>query len=160
MDLLQFARAIDLAALAFVFGATCWFFFVQSPLLLQKLGRDRFVPIQMRLTRVLFQLLAVLLLFVLCATAVHSPVESVSMVTAGVAALGGLVNHFVIVPRALRAGGRSRADIKGKDHQATTTSFASEGAGARTAILHRLVVLFVVVMLVGVVGHGAVLLGL
>ena len=81
------------------------------------------------------------------------------MLTASVAATAGLLNRYVVVPRALRAGGRSRAQIKGKDHEGSTAGFASYGAGAATKLMHRLVVAFVVVMLGGVVGHVAVLIG-
>lgn len=48
MDLVQIARLIDLLALAFVVGSTSWFFFVQSPGLLARMGREAFVPLQMR----------------------------------------------------------------------------------------------------------------
>lgn len=159
MQLTNLARVVDLLAMAFVFGATVWFFFVQSPVLLKRMGREQFVPIQMRLTIVLFKTLVALLLVMLGTTLVHSPVASAATLTAGIGLLGGLINQVFVVPRALRAGGRSRADIKGQDREGSTARFASEGAGNRTRSLHRLVVVFVVVMLGGVVGHGITLLG-
>jgi hypothetical protein len=158
MNIPQIARAIDLFALAFVFGATTWFFFVQSPVLLKKLGREQFVPIQMRLTVVLFRALNILLLVMLGAAAGHSSFGSATTLAAGIALVAGLVNQFVVLPRALKAGGQSRMDIKGKDSEGSTASFASKGVGDRTQWLHRLVVLFVVIMLVGVVVHGIRLL--
>lgn len=150
---------LDLLAFAFVFGATAWFFFVQSPVLLERMGREQFVPLQMRLTVVLFRVLTVTLLLMLGLTALHSRLGSTAMITAAIAAAGGLINKFVVVPRALRAGGRSRKEIAGKDHEGTTTGFASRGAGDATKLFHRLVVVFVVVMLAGSVGHAVTLLG-
>ncbi len=76
MNILQIARTIDFFALAFVFGATAWFFFVQSPVLLKKLGREQFVPIQMRLTVVLFRTLIVFLFIMFGASSVHSLLDS------------------------------------------------------------------------------------
>lgn len=159
MNIPQFTQVIDLLALAFVFGATTWFFFVQSPVLLEKLGRENFVPVQMQLTIVLFRTLSVGLLIMLVASVGHSPFGSATTLAAGIAMVAGLINQFVVVPRALKAGGQSRRDIKGKDSEGSTAGFASEGAGARTQWLHRLVVLFVVLMLGGVVVHGISLLG-
>jgi hypothetical protein len=146
-------QTLDLVTVAFVFGATVWFFFVQSPVLLKRLGRERFVPIQMKLTAVLFKVLSVALLVSLALTAVHSAWPSAALWTALVAAIGGLINQFIVVPQALAAGGRSRKDIRGQDEEGSTTGFASEGAGNATRVLHRLVVLFVVVMLAGEIGH-------
>ncbi len=160
MDLTQIARLIDLLALAFVVGATSWFFFVQSPTLLARMGREKFVPLQMRLTVVLFRALSVALFVIAGATVVHSAALSTAAASAAIALAGGLINKYVVVPRALKAGGRSRAEIKNKDDEASVGGFASEGAGNRTRLMHRLVVLFVVVMLGGAVVHGATLLGL
>ena len=59
MTLVQVAQILDVFASSFAFGATVWFFFVQSPVLLKRLGRETFVPIQMGLTVTLFQVLTV-----------------------------------------------------------------------------------------------------
>ena len=77
------------------------------------------------------------------------------MMTAVIAVAGTLINKFIVVPRALRAGGATRKEIKGRDEEGSTVKFASEGAGSRTALLHRLVVAFVVVMLAGLSLHLA-----
>lgn len=164
MDFIQLARTVDLLALAVVFGATSWFFFVQSPVLIERLGRAAFVPLQMRLTIVLFRTLSVALAVSAAATVVHSAmltstVSLYALGTAGLALAAGLINRHVVVPRALAAGGRSRADIAGRDQEATVSGFASYGAGNRTRRMHRTVVLFVVIMLAAVVVHGIVLLG-
>lgn len=159
MNVPQIAQAIDLLAFSFVLGATAWFFFIQSPVLLKRMGRESFVPLQMRLTVVLFETLIVALLVMLGATLLHSPLASLGTGTAAVALLAGLINKFVVVPRALKAGGASRRDIKGKDDEGSTAGFASEGAGDKTKWMHRLVVVFVVMMLGGAVHHGITLIG-
>jgi len=61
-------EAADLLASSFVIGATIWFFFIQSPVLMKELARERFVPIQMRLTIVLFRTLSGALLAMLGAS--------------------------------------------------------------------------------------------
>jgi hypothetical protein len=63
-----------------------------------------------------------------------------------------------IGPKALRAVGRSIAAIQGKDSEGSLEGFASEGVGTKTKPLHRLVVLFVVVMVGGTICHGLELL--
>lgn len=165
MTLEHVARLLDLLALATAFGATVWFFFVQSPVLLRRVGRERFVPIQMALTLILFRVLVGAVAIVAASTIVHTglaadftaSLTSAAMITAGVALVGTVVNQVVIVPRALRAGGRTRADIRDKDDEGTVAGFASKGAGDRTQRMHRLVVVFVVVMLGGLIGHAATL---
>ena len=158
MNFLQIARVIDLLALAFILGATAWFFFIQSPTLLKMMGREKFVPVQVRLTHVLFKSLTVFLLLMLVASVGHSSLPSVASCSAVIALAAGLLNRFVVLPRAFRAGGQSRVEIKGKDQEASAASFASEGTGQRTRVLHRLVVLLVLLMVAGVVTHGIRLL--
>lgn len=160
MHLSEFARHLDLFASATVLGATVWFFFVQSPVMLKRSGRESFVPLQMKLTVVLFKTLQLLLFVSAAAAALHSPWSSAVVITAGVGLFGGLVNRHVIVPRALKAGGRSRRSIRGKDDEASTVSFASQGAGAKTKTLHRLAVLFVAVMLGGIGAHLVLLVSI
>ena len=154
MNISQIARAIDLFTLSIVLGATVWFFFVQTPVLLKKLGRERFLPIQMNLTVVLFKTLTILIFIMFVASIGHMPLSSLTTVAAGIAFVVVLINKFAILPKALKAGGQSRTDIKGKDSEGSTTNFVAEGAGNRTKLLHRLVVLFVVLMLSGVVVHA------
>lgn len=159
MNLASIAQVLDLFAMSFAVGATAWFFFVQSPVLLSKMGREKFVPLQMRLTVVLFRALVIALGIVVGTSLLHSSLMSAVTISAGVGLLGALVNQWVVVPRALRAGGQTRKDIAGLDHEGSTTKFASEGAGSKTKLMHRLVVLFVVVMLGGLFTHGVALLG-
>lgn len=153
------AVAIDLFAMAFVFGATAWFFFVQAPVLMHKLGREKFVPIQMMLTKALGRVLLGGTALMLAMAFINSGPTSGAVITAAIALFGALVNQSVLIPRALRAGGKGHRTIRGKDNEASTAGFASEGVGDATATLHRLVVLFVVVMLGGLVSHGLLLVG-
>lgn len=154
MNITQITRAIDLFSMALVFGATVWFFFVQAPVLLKKVGREQFVPIQMRLTVVLFRLLSVTLLIMFGAATGHSPISSITTSAAGIALASGLINQFVILPRALKAGGQSYNEIKGKDSEGSIVGFASKGAGDKTQVLHRLIVVFVAIMLGAIIAHG------
>eukprot|EP00295_Goniomonas_pacifica_P001370 CAMPEP_0175812998 /NCGR_PEP_ID=MMETSP0107_2-20121207/4672_1 /TAXON_ID=195067 ORGANISM="Goniomonas pacifica, Strain CCMP1869" /NCGR_SAMPLE_ID=MMETSP0107_2 /ASSEMBLY_ACC=CAM_ASM_000203 /LENGTH=75 /DNA_ID=CAMNT_0017124891 /DNA_START=243 /DNA_END=470 /DNA_ORIENTATION=- len=64
------------------------------------------------------------------------------------------VNKWVVVPRALAAGRASFKERYGKDADATKATFVSEGGAASTKTLHRTVVVFVTLMLVGIVPHA------
>jgi hypothetical protein len=61
------------------------------------------------------------------------------------------INARVVVPMALEAGARSIRDDDKADSSAV--GFAKDGGGNSTKTLHRTVVVFVVAMLVGTVGH-------
>lgn len=139
---------------AFVFGTTVWFFFIQAPALLKRMGRTKFVPVQMMATAVLVKALLVgTALMAAAAMASTGSVTSPLVLTALLAVFGALVNERVLIPGALAAGGRGHVQVRGKDKEASTATFAADGVGKETATLHRLVVLFVVVMLAGVVPH-------
>lgn len=154
----QIAFMIDAVLLAFAAGSTMWFFFVQSPVLLKWMGKEKFLPIQMRLTRTLFAALAVAVPLMFAMTLIHgSDVFWLHVATAGLAMLGTLVNAFVVVPRALRAGGQSLRDVRGTGDPGSVADFASRGGGEASKVWHRLVVVFVVVMLGGLAAHGWVL---
>lgn len=153
MHLTTIATHVDLFASATILGSTVWFFFVQSPVMLRRAGREAFVPMQMRLTVVLFKTLQALLLVSAGASILAHPLLSSVVLSAAAALAAGVINTRCIVPRALKAGGQTRRDIKGKDDEASTLGFASDGAGAKTKFLHRVVVLFVVIMLAGTGVH-------
>lgn len=151
---LRIALGIDMLTTSIVLGATVWFFLIQSPALMKSLGRERFVPLQMRLAALFFTSVTALLVVMLAATVLRAgPVVAWPTITAAVALAAVAINKLVILPRALRAGGKS---IRQDDHQAPANEadFVSEGAGSSTKTLHRLVVLFVVTMLAGLVAHG------
>lgn len=155
----QVALVIDILITAFVFGATVWFFFVQSPALLKWLGKEKFIPIQMRVTSVFFKTLSIVVPMMFAMTLVHGRDQLwTHILTAGVAMFGALVNALVVIPRALKAGGKAMRGLRdGEKADESVTGFASDGAGNTTSFWHRLVVLFVVVMMVGLVSHGVVI---
>ena len=144
--------ALDVLSAAFVVGTTVWFFFIQAPVLLRRMGRERFVPVQMMATRALAKALVVGTALMLIAAAAGGG-DTLSVRTAALALDGALVNERLVIPRALAAGGRGQVEVRGKNAEASTAGFVAEGVGTATATLHRLVVLFVVVMLGGAVPH-------
>ncbi|MDP1919052.1 MAG: DUF4149 domain-containing protein [Myxococcales bacterium] len=152
------ARTIDLLALAYVFGSTAWFFFVQAPVLVKRMGRDRFVPLQMSLALVLFRSLSVALLVMAGASlaSTHAP-GSTLVLTALVALAGAVINTVFVLPRALKTGGVSLKEVQSIDEQKSVGNFVSQGGGEATAFWHRVVVFFVVVMLAGAVPHAVAL---
>ncbi|MDP3231499.1 MAG: DUF4149 domain-containing protein [Myxococcales bacterium] len=152
------ARTIDLLALAYVFGSTAWFFFVQAPVLVKRMGRDRFVPLQMSLALVLFRSLSVALLVMAGAAlaSTHAP-GSTLVLTALVALAGAVINTVFVLPRALKTGGVSLKEVQSIDEQKSVGNFVSQGGGQASAFWHRVVVVFVLVMLGGLVPHAVLL---
>ncbi len=152
------ALIIDIFMMAAIFGSTVWFFFIQSPVLYKAMVRERFVPIQMRLSGVLLksQLVALVVLFV---TAILSrSLISVPAIAAAFALIAGTVNKFVVFPRALRAGGESIRSREAEGETGTAVEFVSGGAGHSATQMHRVVVLFIVLMVAGTVTNGVSLI--
>lgn len=154
MAMEQVAHFVDLLGFAFAFGATVWFFFLQSPSLVKAMGRDKFVPIQMRLTKLLFTALPLMLLVVLAASVAGKSLQSHATYTAAVALIAALINRFAVLPAAFRAAGPARAEARARPDGDSVAGFAVDGVGSGTKALHRLVVLFVLVMLVALLLHG------
>jgi hypothetical protein len=149
------ARFVDGLTLAFAVGSTAWFFFIQSPVLIKKLGRDRFVPIQMRLTKVLFKSLSISLAIMVVASVYAGWVLGSKLIlTAIVGCLAALINTYIVVPKALQAGGQGLRESQPESEQTSVTNFASLGAGQASRFWHRTVVLFVVMMLMGLLPHA------
>jgi hypothetical protein len=151
------ALGIDMLALSVVLGATVWFFLIQSPALFKSMGRERFVPLQMRLALLFFKTVTAVLAVMLLATIVRTEaLMAWPTITAATAFIAVAINKLVVLPRALRAGGQS---IRKDDHtgDAAAVDFVNEGAGMSTKKWHRLVVLFVGLMVFGLVAHGLAL---
>jgi hypothetical protein len=130
---------IGLIAAALSVGALGWFFFIQTPLLSKRLGRDRFVPLQMSLMRPLFNTVAVassVQLVVTLAT-VHTHLQPLA---ATVSLSLTLLLVGVVVPRALRAGGRSLAQPLSVEAQHAAGRFIADGGGDASRWWHRAVV--------------------
>ena len=148
-------RTADILTLAYAFGATLWFFFVQSPVLVRRMGRDNFVPLQMSMVGPLFKSLSLSLLVMTAATLAQGFVFfSAPVLTALIALAGALINTIHIIPRALKQGGKSRKEELDVEAQKSVTRFASEGGGKASQFWHRLVVLFVLIMFAGLIPHA------
>ena len=153
------ALNVDMFAMSLVLGATAWFFFVQSPVLIKSMGRERFVPMQMRLAVVFFNVATIAIAIMLVGAALQTgSLLAWPTVTAAFALVAVSINKLVVLPMALKAGGRSRGKREGHQQDAHAADFVSEGAGSSTKVLHRLVVLFVVLMVGGLVAHGMALI--
>lgn len=151
-----------LLANSVVIGASIWVFFVQSPALFSFMGRSKFIPPMMKLTKVLFRwTLPVAASLALGTNLLLSSTKEVSASTtcAAVSLAAILINSLVIVPKALAAG--AKATTKKDENAAaaaasTKTDFAiSGGDGSEKSVtktLHQTVVVFVTVMLVASVG--------
>ena len=157
----------SLVANSIVIGATIWVFFVQAPALFSFMGRDKFIPPMMRLTKVLFRWTlpkaAVLVLashlLVALAEGDGGLLDKNSTKFAILSLLAVLINSLIIVPKALAAGAKATMK-KDDDHpkSSSTADMAISGGDASessvTKVLHQSVVVFVTFMLVGAVGYG------
>ena len=74
---------------------------------------------------------------------------ALSVLGAAIAAAAALVANFYVIPRALRAGGKGRAETMAEGGDNSVAKFASEGSGPSATFWHRMVVLFVVAILLG-----------
>mmetsp|Transcript_38217 Transcript_38217/g.92204 ORF Transcript_38217/g.92204 Transcript_38217/m.92204 type:complete len:178 (+) Transcript_38217:47-580(+) len=148
----------DVICNSYVVGASVWYFFLSSPVMMKSLGREKFVPVMMSLMKVFFTSCCVSLSVSLALTYLHTKgqVGSASFLSQLVGLSGALLNKFVIGPNALAAGKASMGERKGKDADSSLSKFASDGGfGGKggTKFWHRTVVVFVFVMLGGVLVH-------
>ena len=158
MMLNTFIRSIEVLSLAYAFGATLWFFFVQSPVLVKQMGRDNFVPLQMSMVGPLFRSLSLVLAIMVVATLAQGfTLLSLPVLTAILALAGALINTVHIIPRALKQGGKSRKEELDAEAQKSVARFAADGGGKASRLYHRLVVIFVVVMFAGLIPHAVLL---
>ena len=139
---MEFLLLLDMCFSAGVIFITVWFFFVQSPFLSNRLGREKFVPIMMQLMQLYFKFIV----------ALHGIIVALSILRSGgqhTAIAAGLANAFnliVIVPRALERGRKSMRERSGTDNSSSVKDFAIEGGSkTETKVMHQLVVLFVLI---------------
>ena len=52
VNLLLGCKMIDLTFTSMILGQTIWVFFIQSGVLMKFVGRERFVPVMMKITKV------------------------------------------------------------------------------------------------------------
>ncbi len=135
--------SVGLVTAALSFGSLGWFFFVQTPVLAKRLGRDRFVPLQMSLVRPLFTTVA-LASVVLVVVSLVTELSHLLIISAAVSLVLALLAATVVVPRALRAGGRSLAQSLPDEAQHSAGRFAADGGGDASRWWHRALVLVTV----------------
>ena len=136
---------VDTLASAFAFGGLTWFFFVQTMVLVKRLGRARFVPLQLGLVRPLFGSVSVASLVAL-GVSVFGGGSHEQVVSAGAALVTASFILFVVAPRAMRAGGESlRESMEGEAAQ-SAVRFTADGGGEATRVWHRVLGLLTVVL--------------
>lgn len=146
------AAVVDQLAFALVLGSLFWFFFVQTPVLMKRLGRDRFVPLQLSLVGPLFR--AVLVLVTLGGLATFlSTTSHLALLSAGAVWALSVLLLFVAVPRAVRAGGASLKESLPPEQQQALGRFTVDGGGDSTKVWHRVLGLLTVAVVVGSGAH-------
>lgn len=147
--------SLDLLLTGFVTGTTVWFFFIQSPHLFQRMGREKFVPIMMGLTKLSMTTIFVCVVCVSLTAAANyqQSGNSAQLLWALAALVATSINHFFVVRAALQAGAESQAERKG-DNSRDVKDFAVQGGSkTQTKTLHQSVVAFVLLMTGASVGH-------
>jgi hypothetical protein len=148
-------RTINILSNSLVIAIPVWVFFLQSPLLVQFMGRDRFIPPMMRITKLMFHwtlpiaaTVAAISSYLLGNTDI---INSIEFISSAISLLSVLINSIIVVPHALDAGKRS---TRTADKSKSVTKFAVDGASkSDTKTLHQTVVLFVVIMLAASITH-------
>lgn len=151
------ATAFDRLAFALVVGSLGWFFFVQTPVLMKRLGRDRFVPLQLSLVRPLYRTVLALVT-VGGVSALLSTSSHLALGSAAASWLLALVLLALVVPRAVRAGGASLAESLDPSQQTSVGRFTVDGGGDATKVWHRVLGLLTIA-LVGTSGAHLVVAG-
>lgn len=141
------AAVVDEFSFALVLGSLGWFFFVQTPVLMKRMGRDRFVPLQLSLVRPLFRTVLGLATVGLVA-AVLSTTAQLALGSAAASWILSLLLLLVVVPRAVRAGGASLAESLDPEQQKALGRFTVDGGGDSTKVWHRVLGLLTVAVVV------------
>ncbi|MBL8935305.1 MAG: DUF4149 domain-containing protein [Archangium sp.] len=141
------AAVVDEFAFALVLGSLGWFFFVQTPVLMKRMGRDRFVPLQLSLVRPLFR--TVLALATIGAIgAFLSTTAHLALGSAAASWLLSVLLLFVVAPRAMRAGGASLAESLDPEQQKALGRFTVDGGGDSTKVWHRVLGLLTIAVVI------------
>ena len=147
--------AFDQLCAGFTIGVTVYFFFIQSPKLVLILGKEKFVPLMMALTRlwvkVMFASSSALLL---SSVWLSNKGLAVNLYLVGIGWVAMAINYFVVVPAALKAGASSARQRKG-DNSKNLKEFVIKGgdSGCATKNLHQTVVVFVLIMVGAFIAH-------
>eukprot|EP00581_Thalassiosira_minuscula_P019681 CAMPEP_0183728290 /NCGR_PEP_ID=MMETSP0737-20130205/27663_1 /TAXON_ID=385413 /ORGANISM="Thalassiosira miniscula, Strain CCMP1093" /LENGTH=168 /DNA_ID=CAMNT_0025960183 /DNA_START=135 /DNA_END=641 /DNA_ORIENTATION=- len=156
----SFLIAFDQLFAGFTISITIWHFFLQAPTLMKLLGKEKFVPLMMQLTRLwvktVFVSSSALLITAMWLSYNYQAiiVPTMKFHWVGIGWLSIFINRYVIVPRALKAGARSVQQRKGDGSKDFIQDFVVEGGGKNeTKALHQTVVLFVLIMVGSFFGH-------
>ncbi len=145
--------ALDQGLAGFTVGVSLYFFFVQSPKLAKTLGKEKFVPLMMALTRLWAQTMFLSSTANLGTSLYLSSSGAMNIYLVAVGWMAMALNRFIVVPAALKAGARSARERKG-DNSKDLKEFAINGGGkTETKSMHQTVVVFVLIMVVAFVGH-------
>jgi len=136
MDILSIA---DVGLSGGILVLTVYFFFLQSPYLFKRLGRTKFVPIMMQMTKLFFNV-QVAFGIVLAALSFLRVNSSAPTIAAAAALAATSVNRFFVVPKALAAG-RASAKERAENESHSTVDFVVQGGSkTETKTLHLTVV--------------------
>lgn len=141
------AAVVDEFAFALVLGSLGWFFFVQTPVLMKRMGRDRFVPLQLSLVGPLFRTVLGVATVGLVA-AVLSTTAQLALGSAAAAWVLSVLLLLVVVPRAVRAGGASLSESLAPEQQQALGRFTVDGGGDATKGWHRVLGLSTIAVVV------------
>jgi hypothetical protein len=119
------------------------------------MGREKFVPIMMQMTRVwvrtmFYSVTGLLLVSWIIQQQFQSSLKHYIVLVAWLAILA---NRFVIVPRALKAGAKSHDERKGDNTKDVKDFVVQGGSKTETKTLHQAVVLCVLIMAGALLAH-------
>lgn len=149
----SFCRTIDVLANCVIIGVPVWVFFLQSPLLFQFMGRDRFLSPMMQITKLMFRwtLPICAAVSVLCSLGLEGHADTASYLTSALSLVSVMINATIIVPKALMAGKRATRTAYNTQN---VSAFAVDGGHkSETRTLHQTVLVFVVISLLASVAH-------
>eukprot|EP01083_Nonionella_stella_P173719 600078_1 len=167
---------VDISLMSMVIGSTVWVFFIQSGALMKALGRERFIPIMMKVTKTFMNVNSLCLAGLICTTYLQMNTNNIADKNALYVSLFGfgcsLLNLLYFTPTALSIGGQTMKYRKGKDDTAqnTVSAFVMDGGSAfkdqntndknkqnlakQMKFYHRSVALLVVSSAASAIGHS------
>lgn len=147
---------LELFLAEFVISASVYFFFLQSPILFGFMGRDKFVPIMMHMTKHCFFFYIPIASFIAALLSLfnnNNNFSNIRCMSALASMIFANINTFVIVPQALKAGAATFGNRKGDNTKSAADFVSTGGAKQGTKFWHRTVVLFVLLMVGSSVIH-------
>jgi len=138
---------IDLFSFSFTFGSTFFLFFIQSPYLLEHIGKEKFIPIQLFIINLYFHYIQIpLLINVVCSLLIcqkHSQEGFIMFASICLAAVAGFINKEIIIPKLI--------DLNtGKDNKSNDKSKSNIQS---SKFWQKIVILLVILLIIGMIGH-------